>query len=359
MTTRRGVLKISGGALLAAATAGVGATEFASASGVPSSDIDPMSLVDPELRPMALEIEKNSAQFPSLSDETLPSIRAKIESLMLPPLPDVSYAKQQIPGSAGSPDVTVYILNAKPGTSRPGIVFLHGGGFVFGSALSALRDAQVVAAQLDCCVAVVDYRLAPETRFGGSIADNYTVLVWLHTHASELGVDPARIAIMGESAGGGHAALLAITARDRGEVPVAFQVLIYPMLDDRTGSSRQMPNHIGALVWRADANRYGWRSFLGQAPGKRIAPAGAVPARIADLTGLAPAFIGVGTLDLFVSEDIDYARRLVEAGVPTELLVVPGAFHGFDHNATAAVSKRFNEGKLDALRRAFGAPSRS
>ena len=160
MTTRRGVLKISGGALLAAATAGVGATEFASASGVPSSDIDPMSLVDPELRPMALEIEKNNAQFPSLSDETLPSIRAKIEALTLPPLPDVAYTKQQIPGSAGNPDVTVYVVNAKPGTSRGGIVFLHGGGFVFGSAASALRDAQTVAAQLDCCMVVVDYRLA-------------------------------------------------------------------------------------------------------------------------------------------------------------------------------------------------------
>jgi acetyl esterase/lipase len=177
-------------------------------------------------------------------------------------------------------------------------------------------------------------------------------LRWLHEHAEEIGVDPARVAVMGESAGGGHAALLALTARDRGQLPIAFQCLVYPMLDDRTGSTREVPSPIGTLLWTATSNQFGWRSFLGQEPGGSTVPAGAVPARVADLAGLPPAWIGVGSIDLFVDEDIEYARRLIAAGVPTELLVVPGAFHGFDGIAAdTAVAKRFNAAKLDALRR--------
>ena len=201
----------------------------------------------------------------------------------------------------------------------------------------------------------VEYRLAPETTFAGSVEDNYAGLKWLHAHAVELGADPARIAVMGESAGGGHAALLAIAARDRGEVPLAFQCLVYPMLDDRTGTSRTVPAHVGTLVWTPERNRFGWDSFLGVKAGGIDAPKGAVPARVANLAGLPPAFIGVGTLDLFADEDIDYAQRLNAAGVLTELLVVPGAFHGFDGiGAQLPVGKWFNRAKSDALRRGFG-----
>ena len=161
---------------------------------------------------------------------------------------------------------------------------------------------------------------------------------------------------MGESAGGGHAALLAITARDRGEVPVCFQCLIYPMLDDRTGSSRRMPWQVGNIVWTAEKNRFGWESFLGVKPGGRTVPGG-VPARVANLAGLPPAWIGVGSIDLFADEDVDYAQRLNRAGVPTELIVVPGAFHGFDSPFfPAKITKWFNAAKLDALRRGLGLP---
>jgi len=127
---------------------------------------------------------------------------------------------------------------------------------------------------------------------------------------------------------------------------------VYPMLDDRTGSTREVPSPIGTLLWTATSNRFGWRSFLGQQPGGPTAPAGAVPSRVADLAGLPPAWIGVGSIDLFVGEDIEYTRRLIEAGVATELLVVPGAFHGFDGLAAeTSVAKRFNAAKIDALRR--------
>ena len=177
----------------------------------------------------------------------------------------------------------------------------------------------------------------------------------LYANAASIGADPTKIAVMGESAGGGHAALLAITARDRGEVPLCFQCLIYPMLDDRTGTSRAVPPFIGTLIWTPEKNRFGWESFLGTAAGKASAPTGAVPARVASLKGLPPAFIGVGTLDLFLDEDIDYAKRLNAAGVMTELNVVPGAFHGFDAiAATLPVGKTFNAAKLNALRRGFG-----
>lgn len=163
---------------------------------------------------------------------------------------------------------------------------------------------------------------------------------------------------MGESGGGGHAALLAITARDRGEVPLVFQSLIYPMLDDRTGSTTTPAAQIGRLAWTAPSNRFGWQSFLGQAPGGAGVPAAAVPARQTDFKGLPPAFIGVGSIDLFVDEDISYAHRLIDAGVAAELIVVPGAFHGFDVIARdATIVKQFNQAKLRALQQAFTLPS--
>ncbi|GAA4774873.1 hypothetical protein GCM10023219_23000 [Stakelama sediminis] len=170
-----------------------------------------------------------------------------------------------------------------------------------------------------------------------------------------MGVDRQRLGVMGESAGGGLAAILAIMARDRGQVPLSFQCLIYPMLDDRTGSLRQPPPHVGVFAWTVPDNVFGWRSFLGQQPGTDSVPVAAVPARTRDLSGLPPAFIGVGSIDLFVDEDVTYARRLIDAGIMTELHVVPGAFHGFDGSAReTSVARHFTRAKRNALRRAFG-----
>lgn len=169
-----------------------------------------------------------------------------------------------------------------------------------------------------------------------------------------MGADRARIAVAGESAGGGHAAILAIAARDRSEVPVLFQSLVYPMLDDRTGSTSNPAAHIGTFFWTRELNRFGWTSFLGKAAGSRTVPAGAVPARVENLIGLASAWIGVGAIDLFVDEDIDHAKRLIAAGVPTELVVVPGAPHGFDFVQAASISKQFTLARYNALARAFG-----
>ena len=336
------------GAAMAGALALRGTLAFAQESDLRLAVLDH---VDPELREAARALLANPSDF---SEEALPAMRTAT-----PPgdplLPDVPVREVRVPASGALPEVTVQLVNSHPGQARPAVLHTHGGGYILGAAKLELRFLQETAQALDCTVVSVEYRLAPETRFTGSVEDNYAALLWLYRNADALGVDPARIALMGESAGGGHAALLAIAARDRGEVSLVLQALIYPMLDDRTGSTRQVAPHIGKILWDSGANRFGWRSFLGVEPGGSAVPVAGVPARHEDLKGLAPAFIGTGGLDLFVDEDVEYARRLNDAGVPTELLVLPGAFHAFDRLVPAArLSRTFTAIKHDALRRAFG-----
>jgi acetyl esterase/lipase len=318
---------------------------------------DWLAMVDRELQPVAIQMQRFYQQFTPMSLESL-RLRREALGAMLGAIPadppSVAVTERLIPGAAGSPAVRLYIVNAMPGAQRPAILHTHGGGFTASSAQGALPGLLDLASELDCTIVTVEFRNAPETRYDGSIEDNYAGLKWTYMHADELGVDPARIALMGESGGGGHAALLAIAARDRGEVPILFQSLIYPMLDDRTGSSRPSLPHRGVFNWNDDANRFGWECFLGQEPGTASVPTTAVPARVENLAGLPPTFIGVGALDIFVDESIAYAQRLLAAGVATELVVVPGAIHGFDMLAREAdVSRRFAATKISALRRAF------
>ncbi|WEK46293.1 MAG: alpha/beta hydrolase fold domain-containing protein [Candidatus Andeanibacterium colombiense] len=309
--------------------------------------------IDPELRPAARQVLASSGQTGSFDEATLQAMRAGTPPSP-PLLADVPTARVRVPAQGSLSEVTVYTVNARPGERKPAILHTHGGGFILGSAALELRYLQETAVALDCAIVTVEYRLAPETRFTGSVEDNYAGLLWLYRNAEALGVDRKRIALLGESAGGGHAALLAIAARDRGEVPLVLQALIYPMLDDRTGSSREVPPHIGVIGWDAPANRFGWKSFLGMEPGGADVPTAGVPARLRELKGLAPAYVAVGGVDLFVGENIEYARRLTEAGVPAEMLLVPGAFHGFDRVAPGtAPAKLFTDTKHKALRRAF------
>lgn len=292
-----------------------------------------------------------------------PDLRSVAEALRQGKLPvrasaasTPGWVKRTVPGPKGAPDVPIIVINSgsRSGALRPAILHIHGGGYTGGAAAQSIPAQQTLAAALDCVIATVDYRLAPGTPFPGSLEDNYAALAWLRGNAAELGVDAARIAVMGESAGGGHAAMLAIAARDRGEAPLLYQALIYPMLDDRTGSTRQAPPHIGTLVWTPESNRRGWTALLGVPAGAAEVPQGAVPARVANLTGLPPAFIGVGDIDLFVEEDVAYAQRLINAGVPVELNVVPGAFHGFySISPDAPITKQFRATLVNALRGAF------
>jgi len=220
----------------------------------------------------------------------------------------------------------------------PALLWIHGGGYVIGSADMDDHLCARFSKRLGITVASVDYRLAPEHPYPAALQDCFSALTWL---ARLPGVDPARVAIGGASAGAGLAAALALWARDHGFTPV-FQLLVYPMLDDRSALTTDKP---GYRLWNPRANRFGWSSYLGGAD-----PAAAVPARRDDLSGLAPAWIGVGSNDLFHDEDLAYAERLRAAGVPCDVEVVPGAFHGFDiWAAKTPVAQRFFDSQCAAL----------
>jgi acetyl esterase/lipase len=224
------------------------------------------------------------------------------------------------------------------------LLWIHGGGYLLGSPEQDDALCRRYVQRLGIVVAAARYRLAPEHPYPIPLEDCYTVLTWL---AGLPGVDADRIAIGGASAGGGLTAALSFLARDRGEVSPVLQVLSYPMLDDRTvGPDLDKP---GFRLWNTRSNRFGWTSYLGGAD-----PAVAVPARRTDLAGLAPAWLGVGTLDLFCAEDLAYAARLNAAGVECEVHEVPGAFHGFDGLAPkAAVSQAYFDSTCASLRRAL------
>jgi acetyl esterase/lipase len=349
---RRRVLSLTASAVALGSFRAFAAPAEPAGAAVPPS-IDPRSLIPPELLP---PLDATLAKYgdSDVDASTLASIRKMIAQESVQGH-SRNVQRRVIPGPAGSPDVVVYVINAsKSKRNRPAILHIHGGGYVLGTAQEAVPDLEKIAHQLDCVAVTVDYRLAPETPFPGSLEDNYSALKWLWDCAAQLGVDTNRIVVMGESAGGGHAAMLAIAARDRKEFNLAAQILIYPMLDDRTASSRPVPAHIGTFIWHRRSNQFGWSSLLGQAAGGSTVAYGSVPARVSDLSRLPPTFIGTGSIDLFVEEDIEYANRLVTAGVPVELLVVPGAYHGFDGIApNAMLTRQFRAAQLGALRRAF------
>ncbi|WP_298189965.1 alpha/beta hydrolase [Novosphingobium sp.] len=321
------------------------------ALGAETAGSDPLALVDPELRAAARAML--AQKFPPMSREALPAIRAGWAPPPLLKAPEV--LMRTIPGPAGAPPVAIELIVPGPaGKPRPAILHIHGGGMISGRARNLTSFCQALATEFDAVVVNVDYRLSPETPFPGPVLDNYAALTWMAANAQSLGIDPARIAVMGESAGGGLAAMTALMARDRGEVPLCQVVLIYPMLDDRTGSTRTVPPHIGTVGWSAEANRFGWSAFLGVPAGSDSVPTGSVPARESNLAGLAPTFIGVGALDLFVDEDIAFGQRLITAGVKTRIHVTPAAWHAFDFVVPEArVSREFTAAWKAELRAAF------
>jgi acetyl esterase len=288
---------------------------------------DTRHLVDPQIAPM-LDMPPLD-----LNAETLPGLRVNpmFTGELAPPPPfPVSEAFAPAPGA---PDVRLVIMNP-PGRSngRGAVLHLHGGGMVVGTPDRAVADKPQLALEHDCVVVSVDYRLAPETPFPGPQEDNYAALLWLADNAASLGVDPARIVVMGESAGGGLAASLALMTRDRGGPKLAGQVLIYPMLDWRTGSAAcpYANRHTGEWVWTREKNRFGWDALRGDYQPVDDRKAWFSPALADDLAGVAPAYISTGALDLFLDEDLAFARRLIDCGVPAELHVYPGAIHAFE-----------------------------
>ncbi len=272
----------------------------------------------------------------------------------VPPSPNVTRQDHFVPGLDGAPDVRVrhYRPAGQPGV-LPCLYWIHGGGHVLGQIEQDDLDMDRLVESVGCAVVSVDWRRPPEHPFPAPMDDCYAGLAWAYRSAAELGIDPDHIAVGGASSGGGSAAGLVLLARDRGELPVCFQLLIYPMLDDRnvTPASQSLTD---PRVWNRASNLIGWRAYLGDAVGTdRVSPY-AAPTRATDLSGLPPAYLAVGDLDLFIDEDLEYAQRLQQAGVPLELHVYPGAVHGF-YNAvpTSGVARRFFRDRDDALRRAL------
>lgn len=268
------------------------------------------------------------------------------------PGPDIAVEERVFAGVDSQPAVSVRILRPVGlATPAPALLWVHGGGLVLGSPEQDDRANVTFVRELGITVAAVRYRLAPDSQAPAAAEDAYAALRGLVAHAEDLHVDPARIAIGGASAGGGIAAALALLAHDRGELRPVFQLLVYPMLDDRTVTRTDLDTR-GVRIWTPASNRYGWTSYLGGPPGGPDVSPYAAPARREDLTGLPPAWIGVGSLDLFREEDLEHARRLVAQGVPCEVHLVPGAFHGFDAVfSRRGVSQDFLRSQVEALRR--------
>lgn len=227
-------------------------------------------------------------------------------------------------------------------TGGAALLWIHGGGYVLGNAAMDDKLCRRWSDGLGIPVVAVDYRLAPENPYPAALIDCYDALAWLATQPE---VDAGRVAVAGASAGGGLAAALALMARDRGEIAIAAQVLLYPMLDDRTALRHDRDGRLRRL-WNNDGNALGWSAYLAEAD-----PQSAVPARCDDLRNVAPAWIGVGTADVLYDESCKYAKRLTEAGVDCHLESVQGAFHGFDAVAPkSSVAQRFFASQSTFLR---------
>jgi len=314
--------------------------------------------IDPELvAPMERQLAIVGG---GISEHPIPAVRLLNDQAnaatkaRLPAIEGLTITDAQAPGPAGAPPVAVRVYQPAERVGQlPALLWIHGGGYVVGSVEGNEHYVKQLVKSVGCLAVSVEYRLAPENPFPSALEDCYDALKWLAAQAAALGVDPRRLAIGGASAGGGLAAGLALLARDRAEVPVAFQLLIYPMLDDcnLTQASDTVPD---SLLWRRKSNLIAWQAYLGGRAGAANVSPYAAAFRATDLAGLPPTYLPVGELDLFLEENIAYATRLLRAGVPTELHVYPGAYHGFDNFAPeAAVSQRFLADRNQALRRAF------
>ena len=313
--------------------------------------------LDPELKG---PIKKLLKLMPPTDFTRIPAARAASKQMIaamhskLPVIKGVVAEDKKIPGPDGAPDVAVRLYRPEGQTGIiPALLWIHGGGYVFGDIDQEDYSARIFALAGECAVVSVEYRLAPENPYPAPVEDCYAALKWLSRNAGKLKIDSSRIAVGGGSAGGGLAAGLALLARDRNEIEVCFQLLVYPMIDDLNvvPPGEDLPD---SLFWTRADNLAGWRCYLGSQPGKEEISCYAAAFRADALEGLPPAYIAVGDIDLFAREDIEYVRRLINAGVPTELHVYPGAPHAFEMLVPDAdISRRFTSDIHRALKHAL------
>lgn len=316
-----------------------------------------LHLVDPETLPL-LDVLGRGAPF---TRDTLPAIReASAAQYSAIGRPVIEPVIERVASSGGEIDVLWY--DPAPGeTGRPALLHIHGGGMILGSARAMMAGPAGMAAALGIPVASVDYRLAPETPFPGPQEDCLAGLRWLADNADRLGVDATRIGVIGESAGGGLAAATAQMARDSGGPALAAQILVYPMIDHRTGGEAcpYANRTTGEFIWTRAYNQFGWEALRGDYAVDDSRKGWFSPSLADDLAGLPPTWIGTGSLDLFFDENLDYARRLVDAGVPVELHSYPGGIHAFNIVADAGIAKAFSRDMLGAIARMLKVPPRA
>lgn len=300
-------------------------------------------LVDPELLPLLELLPPTDLAAMDLI-ELRETSNARYAFLGAPPIAPVVHT---IDGPGGA--LEVYLYDPNPGTpGRAALLHVHGGGMIMGAASAMQAGPAAMAQALGIPVASVEYRLAPEHPFPAPQEDCLTALKWLVGLPE---VDPERVGITGESAGGGLAASVALMARDLGGPKLAAQFLTYPMLDHRTGSDNCPYNNatVGEFVWTRSSNRFGWGALKGGYEPNDHCKGWFSPSLAEDLSGLPPTWIGTGSLDLFYDEDLDYARRLVAARVPVELHSYPGAIHAFNAVAESRLAKAYGRDLLGAM----------
>lgn len=309
-------------------------------------------LVDVDLQPLLDDVPHFS-----IDETSLPSQRQAVVTMFAPMgAPGSEPRLVRVPGwPTGAPDVALRIHRPAGEELKPAIYSIHGGGFIMGSA--AMMDGldRQLAEDSNAVVVAVDYRLAPETPFPGALEDCYAGLRWLFDNAAELGIDAERVIVVGESGGGGLAAALMLLVRDRADRLPAAQMLLYPMLDHRTGTTSAPHSNptTGEYVWGPKSNGFAWSALQGayQLDDDRIGHFS--PARASDLSGLPPTFVAVGALDLFFEEDVDYALRASRAGVSVECHVYPGAIHGIDKFGDISLARQFRHDQQQAIARWF------
>lgn len=305
-----------------------------------------MTAFDPELA----EALTGLPAGPPLSGESLPSVRRAMADGNLTCAEaigdrDLVWEDHEVPGTA----VVVTVVKPRNARDAPGFYNIHGGGMVLDDRFADLPRMVALVEEFGFVAVTVDYRLAPEHPHPAPIEDCYAGLTWMAGNAGALGFDPAKLIVGGGSAGGGLSAGIALLARDRGGPALAGQLLLCPMIDSRNDSASTV-EFAERGVWGREANEFGWRSLLNGQTSHY-----AVPATAEDLTGLPPAFIEVGAAEIFRDEDVDYARRLWRAGVPTELHVWAGAYHGFDRIAPdSEVTRAALAARASWLRRVIG-----
>ncbi|MBC8154119.1 MAG: alpha/beta hydrolase [Bacteroidetes bacterium] len=291
------------------------------------------------------------------STESLPALRIAVAALRVtaPPAPGVTVEERFLPRPDGTSLRILVYLPAAPSRTG-GLLWFHGGGMIMGTPDGYDAQSRYFAHRMGCVVVAVSFRLAPDYPYPAGLEDGYQALQWLHEAADDLQFPRGRVAVAGESGGGGLAASVALYARDHNGPAISAQFLQYPMLDDRTGTAAEpatLPN-AGEFVWTKASNQFAWGAVLGREPGGMDTPIYAAPGRVEDLAGMPPSHLFIGELDLFAGENLRFVQNLLRHGVSAELHLYAGAYHAFmSFCPNAKITKRAEEDFRGAMERHF------